>query len=92
MSIVWHHSFMEPTWRKRLLEARTPLIEYRSLMINSQCREQALQVQNSRGTLGPPTERYLRIKAAAVEEFKVLQRELTRASSETHPERIAAAG
>jgi hypothetical protein len=79
MDIIWDKEFIEPHWRKLILEGRTALIEERSMMINAQCRQQATQVQQVRGEAGIDG-RYERILRRAVDEMKVMVKELQEAA------------
>lgn len=59
----------EPEWRKKLLRNNHHRVEVRSLWINSGVKQQAVEIEKSRGA-GEPDARYRRIKAAGERKLK----------------------
>ncbi len=55
----------EPDWRKRLLYARHPLIEQRSVWLSQSVTQGAAQTEAQMGARDEPSEGYLRLKAEA---------------------------
>lgn len=60
----------DPAWRKKMLKANFPMIEYRSVWINDLVRGEALNMQAQRGDEEPRSEGYLRALKAAVEDWQ----------------------
>jgi hypothetical protein len=65
----------EPEWRKDMLRANFPLIEYRSQWVNDIVRAQAAEIERDRGDDGEPSEAYRRVFVAAMAEMPTLVRE-----------------
>jgi hypothetical protein len=66
MNIISDPDFDEPGWRKVAILRNLPLIDERSLILNGIVCTDSAAIEQSRGN-GEPDERYLRIKARAVE-------------------------
>jgi hypothetical protein len=75
LKIIWSKTFDAPQWLRTMLSEAIPLTEQLSVMINSNCRATAPQVQEQRGAQ-PVDARYERIFRRAVAETEVLSREL----------------
>lgn len=67
--------FTTPKWMQRMLRTGWAQIDRRSFAINSGCREQAKAMEENRGAT-PPDERYLRIRAKAMDLIKDAYRQL----------------
>lgn len=74
-SIVDSEDFLEPEWRKEILRAHHPLIEYRSKWINENCRQMNDQMERQSGA-GPGDTRYLRLKKRAMDEAAAIMARL----------------